>query len=591
MGKTEELREALLNLEEARKREALQRQMAEALLNGLRVLVMSEDPYEAFEQLFEVMRDPLDYEAAFVLLENDDGSLYPLTASNAAFLDTEWQPGTMFRRVMAGKPVAIFDTRLVEEWAAQPERVNKLLRSALHFSIHTPERKAIFVCTHSERAHFSSDHVVLARRFSVLATQALQKLESTEKLADLEKRLDAEVKLADLNRKLIESEKKLSRARKMEAIGLLAGGVAHDLNNILSGIVSYPELLLTETNLPLEHRSAIETIRASGVRAAAVVDDLLTMARGVASSRETLDINRMIQDYLLSPEHHRLVQTQNGVVIERDVEEKLLPIRASRIHVAKALMNLVSNAVEAVRSRPDGLVRIRTENRYIDRPLKGYSDVHVGEYAVLTVADNGSGISDQDLDHVFEPFYTSKVMGKSGTGLGLTIVWNTLQDHDGYIDVKSNENGTAFSLYFPVTREIKADESIPETIHDYQAKGERVLVIDDREDQREIACAMLTRLGYNTHSVSSGEEACAYLKDHSVDILLLDMIMDPGINGLETYKKIIQIYPGQKAVIASGYSLNDDVVAAQALGAGPFIKKPYTLMKLGHAIKKVLESE
>jgi CheY-like chemotaxis protein len=128
----------------------------------------------------------------------------------------------------------------------------------------------------------------------------------------------------------------------------------------------------------------------------------------------------------------------------------------------------------------------------------------------------------------------------------------------------------------------------PRTGQEYIANGETVLVIDDMEDQRKIACAMLAKLGYAPHAVSSGEEALEYLKDRKVDILLLDMIMDPGMNGLETYRRIIEIHPGAKAVIASGYSLSKDVVAAQDLGAGVFIRKPYTLAKLGAALKEML---
>jgi len=585
---SEELREALLNLEDARKREAHQRRMAEALLAGLRVLVLTEDVGELFGKLFDVMREPLEFEAAFVLTANGEGTLRPVASSVPLFADTVWRPRAMLERVIGGQPVAVFDTQLVEEWSSQPPPVRQAVRSALHFSIHTAERKALFVCTHSHRAHFSRDHVLLARRFSMLATQALQKLESEAKLADLQERLDTEAKLATLNRKLVESEKKLARARKMEAVGLLAGGVAHDLNNILSGIVSYPELLLMEEDLPPAYREAIETIRESGLRAAAVVEDLLTVARGAASSREILNLNRIVRQSLISPEYQSLMLSYPTATVRCDLDSDLLNIRASEVHVGKALINLVANAAEAVCDRTEGAIVISTENRYVDRPLRGYDEVRVGEFAVLRVSDNGRGISDQDLERIFEPFYARKAMGRSGTGLGLTVVWNTMQDHDGYVDVTTDDHGTTFALYFPVTREAAADGSVKIPLEDYRGAGQTVLVVDDLEDQRKLASVMLRRLGYTPDAVASGEEAVEYVSKRPVDLVLLDMIMDPGINGRQTYERMIEIRPGQKAVIASGFSQTDDVKAAQKMGAGRYLKKPYTLEKLGQAVREEL---
>lgn len=211
------------------------------------------------------------------------------------------------------------------------------------------------------------------------------------------------------------------------------------------------------------------------------------------------------------------------------------------------------------------------------------------EYAVLTVSDNGSGISANDLERIFEPFYTKKVMGRSGTGLGLAVVWNTVQDHDGYINVKTSKKGTAFELYFPVTRDevISEGEAIP--VKDYMGHSERVLVVDDEERQREIACGILAKLGYDATAVSSGEEAVEFLKEQSVDLIVLDMIMPKGINGCETYERIIEIHPGQKAIIASGYAETPDVKKAQGLGAGQYVKKPYTMGKIGLAVKEELE--
>jgi len=385
---------------------------------------------------------------------------------------------------------------------------------------------------------------------------------------------------------LRESEEKLVRSKKMESLGLLAGGVAHDLNNVLSGIVSYPELILMDLPEDSKLRKPIETMQESGQRASAIVQDLLTVARGVATTKEPLSLNDLVGDYLHSPEFNKLKQFHPTVTVKTNLDTDLFNISGSPVHIRKVVMNLVSNASEAIEG--SGNVTISTMNRYIDRPLRGYDDVNIGEYVVLSVSDDGSGISSHDLERIFEPFYTKKVMGRSGTGLGLAVVWNTVQDHKGYIDVTTDENGTAFELYFPITRDEISDKALSIPIKDYKGNQETILVVDDMESQREISCKMLDALGYKTKAVSSGEEAVEYLKENTVDLILLDMIMDPGINGRETYESIIKIHPKQKAIIVSGFAATNEVKEAQKLGAGEYIKKPVTLEKIGIAVKEEL---
>ena len=385
---------------------------------------------------------------------------------------------------------------------------------------------------------------------------------------------------------LRENEEKLARSKKMESLGLLAGGVAHDLNNVLAGIVSYPELLLMGLPEDSNLRKPIEIIQASGNRAASIVQDLLTVARGVAITRETLNLNGTIEEYLKSPEFKKLMQYHPAITLKTALEPELLNIKGSPIHIRKVVMNLVANASEAITGK--GTVTLSTVNRYIDRPIRGYDEVTIGEYAVLVVSDDGGGISPEDLDRIFEPFYTKKVMGKSGTGLGLAVVWNVLQDHDGYIDVISDPHGTSFELYFPITREKISLTAASSSIQEYTGHGETVLVIDDVKSQREISCKLLEALGYRPTAVSGGEEAIAYLTTHHADLVLLDMIMEPGINGRETYERIIERHPHQKAVIVSGFAETDEVRQTQQLGAGLFVKKPLTLKSLGLAVKETL---
>ena len=394
------------------------------------------------------------------------------------------------------------------------------------------------------------------------------------------------------DRKRAEAERrkmarKLERSRKMEAIGTLAGGVAHDLNNILSGIVSYPELLLLDLPDDSSLKGPIETIQKSGQRATAVVQDLLTLARRGVATMTVVDLNRVVTEYLNSPEFAKLCSFHPTVTVESRLTGNLLTIAGSPVHLSKTVMNLVSNAAEAM---PEGgKVTITTENRYIDRPLGTYDDVTKGEYAVLTVSDTGIGISPEDRQQIFEPFYTKKVMGRSGTGLGMAVVWGTVKDHKGYIDIASVENeGTTFSIYLPINRDFESAGRENASLDSIVGNGERILVVDDVAEQRHIASAILKRLGYQVAAVASGEKAVDYIHDHPVDVVLLDMIMAPGIDGLETYRRMAAVVPGQKAVIASGYSENERVKSLNRLGVREYLKKPYTIEKIGQAIKRTI---
>lgn len=390
----------------------------------------------------------------------------------------------------------------------------------------------------------------------------------------------------EIEKKKLES--RLQRSQKMEAIGTLAGGVAHDLNNILSGIVSYPELILMDLPSDSPLRKPITTIQLAGERAAAIVQDLLTLARRAVSNMEVVNFNEIIRDFLISPEFHRIRSFHPTIQIETDLASDLLNINGSPVHLSKTVMNLVSNAAEAM---PDGgMIRLSTANRYIDRPVKGYDAVKEGDYIAVTVADSGVGISRDDLERIFEPFYTKKVMGRSGTGLGMAVVWGTIKDHDGYIDVISTEKcGATFTLYFPVTRSIRRERVGALSLEDYRGNGESILVVDDVAEQREIASAILMKLGYEVNSVASGEAAVEYLRLHKVALVVLDMIMEPGMDGLETYRRILGICPGQKAIVASGFSLSERVREIQQLGAGVYVKKPYAFEKIAMAVRSELE--
>ncbi len=389
---------------------------------------------------------------------------------------------------------------------------------------------------------------------------------------------------------LQQARKAAEQAQKMEAIGTLAGGVAHDLNNILAGLVGYPQLLLMEIPEDSPLRRPIMTMQKSGEKAAAVVQDLLTLARRGVSVKEVVNFNDIVYEYLKSHECATLKKYHPDVHIEADLDHNLMHIVGSPVHLSKTLMNLVSNAAEAM---PDGgNITVKLGNCHIQEPIQGYDTIIEGDYVVLSVSDTGVGISREDKDKIFEPFYTKKVMGRSGTGLGMAVVLGAVQDHCGYITVQSEEGeGTVFTLYFPATRQELSKDTSLISIQEYTGNGETILIVDDVEEQRATAKAMLRRLGYKAVSVPNGEEAIEYVKNNKVDLLVLDMIMDPGIDGLETYKRISEFKPGQKAIIASGFTETNLVKQAQSLGVGAYVKKPYLLESIGIAVKTELKRD
>ncbi|MEJ2285485.1 MAG: ATP-binding protein, partial [Desulfobacterales bacterium] len=346
----------------------------------------------------------------------------------------------------------------------------------------------------------------------------------------------------------------------------------------------YPELLLMDLPEDSPLRQPILTIKESGQKAAAIVQDLLTLARRGVSVREVMNLNQLVEAYLNSPEHQQILEYHPGVTVETSLQADLLNIMGSPVHLSKTIMNLVSNAAEAMPN--GGKISIRTDNRYVDSSLNCYEAVGEGDYATLTVSDRGIGISAEDIERIFEPFYTKKTMGRSGTGLGMAVVWGTVKDHNGSIDVQSELGvGSTFTLYFPITRKSLPAAKQCLSTEAYKGNGESILIVDDVKEQREIASGMLKKLGYNVTAVPSGEDALHYMQDNAPDLLVLDMIMQPGMDGLETYQKILQFHPEQKAVIASGFSESKKVKEAQNIGAGAYVKKPYSFEKIGMAVK------
>ncbi|MFC1476171.1 PAS domain-containing protein [Candidatus Zixiibacteriota bacterium] len=378
-----------------------------------------------------------------------------------------------------------------------------------------------------------------------------------------------------------ELQEKLERAERMESLGILAGGVAHDLNNILGPLVGYPELMLMTLPEGNPLRGKIARLGNAAQAAADVVQDLLTLARRGRYEKGPVNLNDIIKAFLDSPVYAKLAERHTPVTIHLQLDNTLANINGSTPHLSKVVMNLIVNAFEAMSE--GGELTIATYQRHITQLASGHDKIEPGEYVIFQVKDTGMGIDPNDLEKIFEPYYSKKVMGTSGSGLGLSVVYGVVKDHHGYYDIFSTVGeGTEFVLYLPVAnQEVKTKVAGKLDIRG----NETVLVVEDNEEQRIMARELLTSLGYVVDTVANGHEAVEYLKRRAIDIVVLDMIMEEDFDGLDTYREIIKYRAGQKAVIVSGFSATDRVRELRRLGAGQYVRKPYTRQAIGRAIR------
>ncbi len=381
-------------------------------------------------------------------------------------------------------------------------------------------------------------------------------------------------------------QRRLEKAEQMESLGLLAGGVAHDLNNILGPLVAYPELIMMKLPPDSPHRRQLTIMGKAAQDAADVIQDLLALARRGRCELKPTSINDVIGQYLESSNCLSLQMAHPAVTVTAVLDDSVSNILGSSSHLMKAIMNLVVNAFEAM---PDGgTLTIKTSQEHLSHLHSDFSRITEDDYAILSIRDSGVGIDPHNIQKIFQPYYSNKQMGASGSGLGLAVVYGIIKDHKGHYDVLSElGKGTEFLLYFPVSQE--ATIAAAPVDADLEGTG-TILVVDDVPEQREIAEQILVSLGYEVKTAANGREAVAYVTEHPVDLLVLDMILEKGFDGLDTYREILKLNPSQKAIIVSGFAATDRVSQMQAMGAGAYLKKPYTRQQLAEAVKQQMLS-
>ncbi|MFH1114158.1 MAG: PAS domain S-box protein [Pseudomonadota bacterium] len=381
-------------------------------------------------------------------------------------------------------------------------------------------------------------------------------------------------------------QRQLLQAQKMEAIGTLSGGIAHDFNNVLQVALGYSEIMLDDEELPARCRIDLQKIRDSAKRGADLVQRLLTFSRKMEIKPQPIDLNLRITE--LRKMLERTIPKMVDIQIIQDA--KLATINADKTQIDQVVMNLAVNARDAM---PDGGKLIfETANVMLDEEYAGiHLDAEPGHHVLLMVTDTGLGIDKDTLEHIFEPFYTTKGVGE-GTGLGLAMVHGIVKQHSGHIRCYSEPGaGTTFKIYFPA---LISDEEQEETRERSVPRGgsETILLVDDEELIRDLGSRILTKAGYTVITACNGKEALdvSQERSHDIDLVILDVIM-PEMGGKQCLETLLSLNPSARVVIASGFSANGSTKETLAAGAKGFVNKPYEIRQMLEVVRDVLDAE
>ena len=412
-----------------------------------------------------------------------------------------------------------------------------------------------------------------------------------------------------------ELQQKLADAGRRESLGVLAGGIAHDFNNILGPIVMLPDMI-NEVLEDLDHAStdeiaeamrSLDVIQDSAGRASDVIKDLTVLGRRGHAGLRTLDMNRVVTRCLATHDVTSLHKDNPNIKIDCRLHDGAMLVSGDKTDLHRVLLNLVVNAVEAISGQ--GSVLVETELVSLAEQKLCYEAIAPGEYVVVRVRDTGEGIPDHMLRRIFEPFATSKKEsgGKSGSGLGLSVVYSIMKDHQGCVDVERNrkEWSTTFSLYFPVSTADREGEADAQDVA-MPSGAEHILVVDDEPGFRFTVSKSLRKLGYTVTEAANGVEAVALFKKATTaevrdgetrsaseppfDLVLLDMIMGGGIDGLDAFKAMEELYPDVKVIVSSGHAKSERISDAQQMGAG-WLEKPYKAQVLALAVREKLDEK
>lgn len=398
---------------------------------------------------------------------------------------------------------------------------------------------------------------------------------------DITQRVEAEERERSLH-------EHLSRYEKLNSLGVMAGGIAHDLNNILAPLVGYPDLIRMRVSDPEVLRD-VDEIQKSAERAVAIIEDLLILARRGVYKAKPISPALSLSNFLQSAALEKIVRDQPLVKLKLELTALMPTILGSDSHFHQMLLNLVKNAFEAVEG--SGNVTIETSIEELDQAQMGFELVPAGHFLKIRISDDGEGIEQPDQTRIFEPFFSNKKSAVSGTGLGLAMVYGVVKDMSGFIALESEYGvGSTFTVRFPVS----SADSDHTTEQNLGYRGDaRVLIIDDLETQRQLGSRMLGALGYRVMTAADSGEGLQMLSQpqNDVDLVIIDMQMGVGADGLDTYRMIRKQHPLLPCLLSSGYSETERVNLGLQEGVRAFVRKPYTQAVLGAAVVSALNDK
>jgi len=573
MSNDETLREALIDLANARRREEDLRLESDSLIEGVRVLIEPVDSKSMFTELLEVMRGVLQFEHACVLIGDDSGKLIPAATTTDLFASTQWTLGERFSRILSGTPVAYFNIAEIPEWQAQPSSLTDQVTSALHSPLRSGNHPAMLVCTHQMASHFTSKHLNLVKRFAPLAAQALLNQDARE-LFIRQHMLEKEKETIQATNKLLQQARDEALSTSLAKSGFLAS-MSHEIRTPMNAVLGILGLL-KETPLTADQQDLVKTARNSGELLLSIINDVLDFSEMEADRLElecsVFDLHKLFRESVevLS---HKANEKNLAIKLVFDTDLPHL-IRCDSGRLRQIIFNLLSNAIKFTEA---GEINITV--------MVGSNDEEGRCKLYCEVQDTGIGIAEIHRASLFEEFTQadqSHARAHEGTGLGLAICKQLVSLMNGSIDCSSHL-GEGSTFFFSIDTEVVEESADDSILNDDQAKqmliprsGARVLLVEDNAANQLVVMNILERSGLHVDVAGNGKEAVAAASELNYDIILMDISM-PEMDGMEATQKIRALPSGVNGipiVALTAHALPGDKKRFLSAGMNDYLTKP-----------------